>query len=111
MDGAQLATTLVDDAFRASLDGEALSVGDDIWQIAVDSAQIGQGRLWVQLRAEGPSLWFLTLSLPPFSDRLWLLAVVAKFLRQPEHDHEEVVTGIRATYPQRLEWFPLLYQK
>jgi len=111
MDGAQPDTTLEDDAFRASLDGEALSVGDDLWQIVVHSAQVGHGRLWVQLRADGPSLWFLTLSLPPFTDRLWLLAVVAKFLRQPQHDHDEVVTAIHTTPEQRVACFPLLHRE
>jgi hypothetical protein len=111
MDGVRPLSTLVDDAFRASLDGEALRVGDDIWQIAVHSAQIGRRRLSVQLRADGPALWFLTLSLPPFSNRVGLLSVVAKFLRQPEHDHHDVVAGIRATSGQRLDRFPPLYRE
>jgi hypothetical protein len=102
MVGSHSATTLMDDAFRASLDGEVLNVGEDAWEIVLDYAGLGHGRLWVQLTVCGPSLWLLTLSLPRFADRLQLLAAVAMFLRQPEDEHGDVVTATRVAPLQRI---------
>jgi hypothetical protein len=83
-------TTLVDDAVRLLLNGEGLNVGDDSWRIAVESAWFRHDHLCVKLTICGPYLWTLTLAVPPFVDRAWLLAVLAIFLRQPDDRHRVV---------------------
>jgi hypothetical protein len=98
--------TLVDEAFGAALDGVVVNIGDDAWQIAVDSALLGRGRLRVQLTVRGPFVWLLTLSLPPSVDRLRLMAAVAMFLRQPEQKHRHVVSAVRAAVCSDIEAEP-----
>lgn len=72
-----------------------VSVGVDAWQLVIDSAQLAQDRLWVQLTAYGTSVWILTLRLPPVADDASLLAVVTRFLRQPDADHVEIVNALK----------------
>jgi hypothetical protein len=87
----------VDDAFRASLDEEVVSVGDDVWLLKLDSAQIAKDRLWVQLTAYGRPCWMLTVRLPFGADQTSLFGVVATFLRQPDDDHDAIVNAVRTT--------------
>jgi hypothetical protein len=65
----------------------------------LDSAQIAQGRLWVQLTAYRKSCWMLTVRLPSAADQTSLFAAVATFLRQPDDDHDAIVNAVRTTPP------------
>jgi hypothetical protein len=71
-----------------------VSVGVHAWQLVIDSAQLAQDRLWVQLTAYGTSVWILTLRLPSVADDASLLAAVTRFLRQPEGEHSEIVNAL-----------------
>jgi hypothetical protein len=101
VEGSLPVSSLLDDAFRAALDGEVLNLGDEAWRIGVDGVWPVHGRFWLQLRAaHGTSVWTFTLVMPPFADRLWLFAAVGKFLRHPEHEHQEVMDAIRTDASQ-----------
>jgi hypothetical protein len=95
--------SILDDSFRALLDGEIVIVGHNAWKLVVQSAHIAQDRLWIQLTAEAMSVWMLTLRLPADADRRSLLAAVMTFLENRESDCEAIVNAVEVPLEMRVD--------